>query len=229
MATPELQLYSSSGSLLLQNTSWGGTSALAEAFAQVGAFALSPTSADAGAEVTLAPGPYTLHVFDPSGVGGTVLMEIYDASSSPLADPTELVNISARGTVSPGAGALIGGFVISGTSNETVLIRGVGPGLTAFGIANALTDPVLNVYDSNGNLVASNRSWGVQVPAGPDQQAVSASGIISADTTAGAFALTVGSADTALLASLPPGAYTFEVTSASNSTGQALGEVYLLP
>jgi hypothetical protein len=229
MATPELQLYSSSGALLLQNTSWGGASALSQAFAQVGAFALAPTSADAGAETTLAPGSYTLHVFDASGVGGTVLMEIYDMNSSPLADPTELVNISARGTVSPGAGALIGGFVISGTSSETVLVRGVGPGLASFGVSGALADPVLNVFDTGGNLVASNRSWGVQAAAGPYQEAVTAAGIISADSTAGAFALTAGSADTALIANLPPGAYTFEVTSASNSTGQALGEVYLLP
>jgi uncharacterized delta-60 repeat protein len=229
MATPELQLYSSSGALLLQNTSWGGSSALANAFAQVGAFALSPSSADAGVETTLAPGPYTLHVFDPSGVGGAVLMEIYDVNSSPLANPTELVNISARGTVSPGAGALIGGFVISGTSAETVLIRGVGPGLAPFGVANALSDPVLNVYDTNGNLVASNHAWGTQVAAGQYQESVSAAGIASADSTVGAFALAPGSADTALIATLPPGAYTFEVTSASNSTGQALGEVYMLP
>jgi uncharacterized delta-60 repeat protein len=229
MATPELQLYSSSGALLLQNTAWGGSSTLSTAFAQVGAFALSPTSADAGVETTLEPGSYTLHVFDASGVGGTVLMEIYDVNPSPLADPTELVNISARGTVSPGAGALIGGFVISGPSSETVLVRGVGPGLAPFGVANALVDPVLNVYDASGTLVASNRSWSVQVPAGPYQQAVTAAGITSADSAAGAFALASGSADTAVIATLPPGPYTFEVTSASNSVGQALGEVYLLP
>jgi uncharacterized delta-60 repeat protein len=229
MATPELQLYSSSGALLLQNSAWGGSSTLSTAFAQVGAFALSPASADAGAEATLAPGSYTLHVFDASGVGGTVLMEIYDVNPSPLADATELINISARGTVSPGAGALIGGFVISGPSSETVLVRGVGPGLASFGVANALVDPVLNVYDANGTLVASNRSWSVQVAAGPYQQGVTAAALTSADSAAGAFALSAGSADTAIIATLPPGPYTFEVTSASNSTGQALGEVYLLP
>jgi hypothetical protein len=229
IAAPELQLYSSSGALLLHNSAWGGSSTLSNAFAQVGAFALSPTSADAGVETTLAPGSYTLHVFDASGVGGAVLMEIYDVNPSPLADPTELVNISARGAVSPGAGALIGGFVISGTSNETVLIRGIGPGLASFGVAGSLADPVLNVYDSGGNLVASNRSWSVQVPAGPYQEGVSAAAIASADSAAGAFALAAGSADTAVIATLPPGSYTFEVTSASSSTGQALGEVYLLP
>lgn len=229
MATPELQLYSSAGALLMQNSGWGGSSALSSAFAQVGAFALAPTSADASIETSLAPGSYTLHAFDASGVGGVVLTEIYDVTASPLADPNRLINISARGAVSPGSGALIGGFVVSGSSNETVLVRGVGPGLTQFGVANALADPVLRVFDAGGNLVASNLSWGTQVAAGPDQESVTAAGIVSAESSTGAFALGAGSADTALIASLPPGSYTFEVTSASNSTGEALGEVYELP
>ena len=229
MAAPELQLYSSTGALLMQNSGWGSSSALSNAFAQVGAFALVPSSADAGIETILSPGSYTLHVFDPSGVGGVVLTEIYDAAASPLAGPNRLINISARGTVSSGSGTLIGGFVVSGSSNETVLIRGVGPGLTQFGVANALADPVLRVFDASGNLVASNFSWGTQVAAGPDQESVTAAGIISAESSTGAFALDAGSADTALIASLPPGSYTFEVTSASNSTGEALGEVYELP
>jgi hypothetical protein len=158
-----------------------------------------------------------------------VLTEIYDASPTPLTDPERLINLSARGAVSPGAGALIGGFVVSGSSTKTVLIRGIGPGLAAFGVTGALADPILSVYDGNGDLVAENSSWGSQTVAGPDQTDATAADIVAADTSAGAFALTAGSADTALIASLPPGAYTFQVTSASNSTGEALGEVYELP
>jgi uncharacterized delta-60 repeat protein len=229
MASPELQLFSSSGTMMLQNSGWGGTSALSQTFAQVGAFALQPNSADAGVETTLAPGAYTLHVFDASGNGGVVLTEIYDASPTPLTDPQRLINLSARGAVSPGAGALIGGFVVSGSSSKTVLIRGIGPGLSGFGVTDALADPVLRVYDGNGDLVAENTSWGTQTVAGPDQNDVSAADIVTADTNAGAFALTTGSADTALIASLPAGAYTFQVTSASNASGEALGEVYELP
>jgi hypothetical protein len=126
--------------------------------------------------------------------------------------------------VSPGAGALIGGFVISGTTPQTVLIRGVGPGLTAYGVIGTLSDPVLDVYDSNSKLVASNAVWGDQIASGPDQ--VAGANIVSTDASVGAFSLAAGSADTALLATLPPGAYTFQITSASNSTGAALGEVY---
>jgi hypothetical protein len=158
-----------------------------------------------------------------------VLTEIYDASASPLAAAQRLVNISARGSVSPGAGALIGGFVVSGSATKSVLIRGVGPGLAAFGVAGWLADPVLSVYDSNGNLVAQNLNWANQTVSGRYQAAVNATNIITMNASVGAFALTAGSADTALIANLPPGAYTFQVTSAGASTGQALGEVYELP
>ena len=229
MATPELQLYSGSGSVITQNTGWGGSGSLSSVFAQVGAFALSPTSADAATVISLAPGPYTLQVFDHSGAGGVVLAEIYDASPSPLTDPLRLINISARGSVSPGAGALIGGFVISGSATKSVLIRGIGPGLAAFGVSGSLADPVLSVYDSGGNLVAQNLDWANQTVSGPYQAPATYADIVAMDASVGAFALATGSADTALLANLPPGAYTFQVTSASNASGQALGEVYELP
>lgn len=229
MATPELQLYAGSGSLITQNTGWGGGASLSSVFAQVGAFALQAGSADAAAVVSLVPGPYTIQVFDHSGNGGVVLAEVYDASPSPLTDTLRLVNISARGSVSSGAGALIGGFVVSGSATKSVLIRGIGPGLAGFGVSGSLGDPVLSVYDSNGNLVAQNLNWSTQTVSGPYQAPVTPADIISMDAAAGAFALSVGSADTALIANLPPGAYTFQVTSASNTTGEALGEVYELP
>ncbi|HXQ80244.1 MAG TPA: putative Ig domain-containing protein [Opitutaceae bacterium] len=229
MANPELELYSGSGALIAQNSGWGGGGSLAATFAQVGAFALAPASADAAAVVSLSPGPYTVQVFDRSGAGGVVLTEVYDASPSPLTAAQRLVNISARGSVSPGAGALIGGFVVSGSSTKSVLIRGVGPGLAGYGVAGWLADPVLSVYDAGGNLVARNLKWGSQAVAGRYQANVGATDIGAAEASVGAFALAPGSADTALIASLPPGAYTFQVTSAGNSTGQALGEVYELP
>jgi uncharacterized delta-60 repeat protein len=229
MATPELQLYSSSGTLITQNTSWGGTSVLSTAFAQVGAFSLSAGSADAAILTSLAPGTYTIHAFDPTGTGGVVLAEVYDATPAPMTAAQRLTNISTRGYVSPGAGALIGGFVISGSSVKSVLIRGVGPGLGAFGVSDAIADPVLSVFDENGTVVAQNLSWSNQAITGSDQATVEAQDITAADASVGAFALSASSPDTALIANLPPGAYTFQVTSASNATGEALGEVYELP
>jgi hypothetical protein len=65
------------------------------------------------------------------------------------------------------------------------------------------------------------------VVSGPYQATVNSANIINLDALVGAFALSTG--DTAVVTDLPPGAYTFEVTSASNSQGRALGEVYELP
>jgi uncharacterized delta-60 repeat protein len=229
MATPELQIYNSAGTIISDTKAWGGSASVAAAFAQVGAFALSPTSADAAVLESLQPGSYTIHVFDAAAKGGIVLAEIYDASPGPLTAAQRLINISTRGTVSPGAGALIGGFVITGSTTKSVLIRGIGPGLSAFGVTDSISDPVLSVYDENGNLVAHNAAWTTQVSAGVDQPVITADDITNNDGAVGAFALTSLSPDTAVIANLPPGAYTFEVTSASAATGEALGEVYELP
>jgi uncharacterized delta-60 repeat protein len=229
MATPELQIFDSTGALVTQNIGWGSSSALVSLFSQVGAFGLTAGSADDALQLSLNPGSYTMHVFDASGKGGIVLAEIYDASPSPLTAAQRLINISARGTVSPGAGALIGGFVITGNSTKSVLIRGIGPGLAAFGVNDSVADPVLSVFDTNGNIVAQNFAWSNQDIVGADQATLTAQDISSNGATVGAFTLASGSADTALIANLPPGSYTFQVTSASNGTGEALGEVYELP
>jgi uncharacterized delta-60 repeat protein len=229
MANTEIQLYSSSGALISSNTVWGGGAGLAAIFAQVGAFSLDSNSADSALVATLQPGSYTVHVFDPTGTGGVVLAEVYDADPSPTVSPERLVNISARGPLSPGAGTLIGGFVISGTANKGVLIRGIGPGLTAFGVTDAIPDPMLQVYDQNNNLVAQNAVWTTQTVTGPYQTPTTAAGITAADSSVGAFELFSQNADTAVLADLPPGSYTFQITSASSATGEALGEVYELP
>ncbi|HEY1849097.1 MAG TPA: delta-60 repeat domain-containing protein [Opitutaceae bacterium] len=226
MATPTIELIASDGTLISQNSGWGGSSSLSTVFQQVGAFALTSGSADAVILADLQPGSYTVHVFDPSARGGVVLAEVYDASASPMTATQRLVNISSRGTVSPGAGALIGGFVISGSSVKSVLIRGIGPGLVPFGVTDAIKDPVLSVFDALGNVVAQNLNWTSQSITGAEQASVTSQDIANVGASVGAFALTAGSADTALIANLPPGAYTFQVTSASNATGEALGEVY---
>jgi hypothetical protein len=60
------------------NDNWGGTSALANAFAQSGAFLLPATSKDAALVATLAPGNYSVVVSPAVGTaGGTALLEVY--------------------------------------------------------------------------------------------------------------------------------------------------------
>jgi len=152
----------------------------------------------------------TLQRFVVVGTGGTILV------SNPT--PTVFANVATRGTVSS-TQTLIGGFVVEGTAPRTVLIRADGPTLSTFGVTGALADPVLKVYDSNQNLVATNTGWSTSTSPSPKE-------LSTAALTAGAFALPAGSADSAVLVTLAPGAYTAVVTSASNGTGVALFEAY---
>jgi len=138
LAQPTIQLSDHTGAVIATNSGWGGGSALAELFSQVGAFALAPASADAALSLTLAPGAYTAQVGGSAGGSGVVLAEVYDASINPQSQIQRLVNISSLGWVGSGADALVGGFAVTGNFPKTVLIRGVGPALQGFGVQGTL-------------------------------------------------------------------------------------------
>ena len=131
----------------------------------------------------------------------------------PLVTNARLFNVSARGQVGGTNGALIAGFVVGGTQPRSFLVRGIGPGLTAFGVAGALANPTLTVVNAAGQQVAANDDWG-NVPA-----------VAQAAAATGAFALAPNSADAATVVVLNPGAYTL-VVSGAVGTGQALAEVF---
>lgn len=150
----------------------------------------------------------TLQRFVVTGAGGTILV-----SNSA---PTVFGNVSARGYVSR-AQTFIGGFVIEGTASRTVLVRADGPVLGAFSVANPLPDPVLTVYNSSGTVIATNTGWTTNT---------NPSAISTAALGVGAFALPNPSKDSALLLTLPPGAYTEQITSAGGNSGIALFEAY---
>jgi sugar lactone lactonase YvrE len=139
------------------------------------------------------------------------------ATLTVTAPTARLVNISTRAFVGTGANILIPGFVINGSGTETLLIRAAGPSLAGFGVANTLARPVLTVFDSNGDVVASNTGWGSST--NPAQ-------IASVAASVGAFAFTSGSADSAVIVTLPAGAYTVQVSGVNGGTGVALAEVY---
>ena len=215
LPNPALKIYRGA-TLIAQNDDWNPADA-AE-MARLGIFVFPNGSKDAAILTTLEPGSYTAQVSDLSGTGtGVALAEIYDASVNPTADYQRLVSIASRGTVSVGDGALIGGFVVVGNSPKTLLIRGIGPALTSFGLVGALADPVLTIYDG-GEALATNAGW------------ANSAAIATAATQAGAFALAVTSRDAALLVTLKPGAYTAQVKAAqSASSGVALIEIYEVP
>jgi YVTN family beta-propeller protein len=219
LAQPSLSVFNSAGTVVASNTGWGTNAnpdQISSAAASVGAFALTSGSADCALIASLPAGAYTVQI---SGVGnstGVALAEVYEVSTT----GTRLANISTRALVGTGANIIIPGFVISGSGSEQLLARGDGPALTGFGVAGALAQPSLSVFDSSGNVIASNTGWGTN--ANPAQLA-------SAATSVGAFALASGSADSALIANLSAGAYTMQLSGVNNSTGVALAEVYEAP
>jgi len=205
MDDPRLALFDGPAAVA-NNEDWGGGSSLAASFASVGAFPLSAGSRDA-ALVSAVSGGRTAQI---TGTGaGAVIVEAYDAGSG--VSP-RLTNVSARNRVGTGADILIAGVTIAGTSPKTLLIRGIGPTLALFNVSGALADPKLEVFNSSEMKIAENDTWS------PSLEAVF--------PTVGAFALTPGSKDAALMISLPPGGYTVQLSGVANGTGEGLIEVY---
>lgn len=138
--------------------------------------------------------------------------------------PTRLANVASRALTGPGQSAHVLGFVVSGARPKAMLVRGVGPALTPFGITNALPDPSLTIFNAAGQSVFSNNDWST-----PAAGAASAAELAIAATRAGAIALSANSRDAALLVQLDPGAYTAVVSDASGATGVSLVEVHEVP
>jgi sugar lactone lactonase YvrE len=216
---PTLTLFTSAAAVQATNTVWGGTTALINAMNAVGAFAIPTTSADSAlymsGSTALGTGSHTAHVSSASTATGEALVEVYDADTG--TPSARLSNISTSALV--GSVNLVAGFVIGGTTSETLLIRGVGPGLAPLGITNPLSNAMLTVYGSGSSFIASNNGWSTS-----NQAQLSAT-----FTQIGAFALTPGSNDSALLVTLAPGSYTAIVTGVGGATGTALVEIYEVP
>jgi hypothetical protein len=120
-----------------------------------------------------------------------------------------LKNISTRVRVGTGDDVVIGGFIISGSKSKRILIRGIGPSLRAYGLNPVLEDPTLELHDSSGNTLVSNDDWTTQ------RSEVESTGIPPAAPT-----------ESAIVASLAPGAYTAILAGKSGSTGIGLIEIY---
>lgn len=215
------------GGPLAVNTTWGGSATLAAAFSAAGAFPLPATSHDSAVLVGLASGAYTAQATGLSGDSGAVLLELYNNDSAPGFD--RCTNLSGMARVGAGSAGLDAGLVLSGPASEQVLLRAVGPGLSVFGVSSPLLAPVLTVKDQTGAVIAMNAGWG----SGP-VPGNSAAGVILEPATlpvmiaAGAFPFAAGSADSAFLATLPPGTYSVQIAGANATSGVTLLEIYLL-
>ncbi|HXM32053.1 MAG TPA: hypothetical protein VN921_00250, partial [Chthoniobacterales bacterium] len=124
----------------------------------------------------------------------------------------KLRNVSARGLVASGENVLIEGFIVGGSAlaNNAVIVRAIGPSLSRGGVNNPLSDPVLELHDSSGAIIASNNDW-----QDTQKAQITASGLAPADPR-----------ESAIFATLPAGNYTAVALSGDHTTGIAVVEVY---
>jgi len=221
LSAAKLEIFNERNVSINVGLDWGSASdaaAVADASARVGAFPLAKSSRDAAVLLNLPPGAYTAIVTGQNGASGVCLVEAYDATVGSIAKSQRMINMSSRALVGSGETTLIGGFVISGSVPKRVLIRAVGPGLAQFGVPQVLAKPQI-ILQQNGRtgVLAQNAGY-----AGT----ADASAINAAAASVGAFPLSSGSADAALLINLDPGAYTAQVLGVGGSTGAALIEIY---
>jgi hypothetical protein len=220
LTNPRLQLFKGS-TVILDNDDWSsGTSATAVAAAstRLGAHPLASGTKDAALLISLDPGVYTAHVTTNDASTGVALLEVYDADETGESR-AKVVNLSSRGPVGRGDDVMIVGFVINGSTPKKVLIRGVGPALTALGVTGALVDPKLQLF-KGATVINENDNWS----SGAD-----ANDVVLAATASGALGLPLGSKDAAILVSLPPGVYSAHVRGVADTIGVALMEVYEVP
>lgn len=152
----------------------------------------------------------TISATNASGTGNAVIIVTIAPQPS-----SRIINFSTLAAAGPASQTLTLGFVVSGNS-KTLLVRGIGPTLSTFGVANPLPNPQLTLF-SGSTLIATNTGW---------QTGSSAVNIPTVEAQTGAFALPNGSKDSAVIVLLNTGAYTAQVTSAGSNTGNAMAELY---
>jgi hypothetical protein len=130
-------------------------------------------------------------------------------------NPARFRNISTRAVVGTGDQVAIAGFIVRRyfATSYPIVVRALGPSLqsSAGGIGGALQDPILELYDSTGKLIASNNNW-------RDDSSFGSVG--------GAGLAPPNDLESALWRQLEDGSYTAVVREAGGDTGIGLVEVY---
>ena len=165
----------------------------------------NPNQASTTATIN-SPGTYTFLLSADDGVHAVA----YDAVVVRVTGQDALANISTRVQVGTGNNIAIGGFIIVGNTAKQVVVRGLGPSLAAAGVASPLGDPILDLYDSVGNLLQSDDNW-------QDTQAQTLRDLQLAPAN---------DSESAIVRTLAPGAYTVVLRGQNNGSGVGLVEVY---
>ncbi len=172
---------------------------------------------------TIRRGPFRYERHGDEPLPGT----IPDYPWSPL-QPAHLSNLSVRTEAGSGDAALVPGFVVNGKAitapekNAAMLIRAIGPSLEDHGVENAMSNPRLQVWDQDNNLIGQNFNW-----------SDSTSDLAEAFETVGAFTLDSDSMDSALIheisTTLGSTILTANAANTDATSGEVLVELYLLP
>jgi hypothetical protein len=166
---------------------------------------------------------------------GNVQLSAHNSSgnaTNPLAFfqqvPSTAVNVSTRLAVGTGDNVLIGGFIVTGNAPKKVIVRAIGPELTAYHVPGALQDPTLELYDATGTRIAKNDDWHTTQIYGvitANQSAeIQASGHAPSDHRESAMIVTLAQ-NNGIPGSLT-GHYTAHVLGKNGTTGAALVEVF---
>ena len=203
---PQLQLFDANETELASNNNWKESANQQEILnSQV-----APNNdLEAAILTTLAPGNYTAVVRGVNNTTGIGVAEIYDLDRN--AD-SKLANISTRGFVRTEPNVMIGGFIIIGQNTQRVIIRALGPSLTARGVPDPLQDPTLDLVDKDGNVIRANNNW-----RDSQQSDIEGTGIPPQNDL-----------ESAIVETLAPGAYTAIVRGFGETVGIAVVEVYAL-
>ena len=113
--------------------------------------------------------------------------------------------------VEAGDNVLIAGFIVQGTESKRVIVRGIGPSLGAFGIADPLQDPTLELNENDVGTIAANDNW----PENENAAEIMTSGLSPSHPN-----------ESTLLLSVDQGSYTAVLRGKGGSTGVGLIEVY---
>lgn len=201
LADPELALFQGQ-TAIATNANWR----LSANHAEIEASGYRPgNDLEAAILTTLAPGAYTAKLEGAGGGTGVGLVQVFD-----LGGEGTLSNLSTRLFVGTEQRVMIAGLTIDGEAGKKVLLRGIGPSLGAFGIPDALADPVLGVFLGQ-TPVAANDNW---IDA-PDTAGIRATGLAPFNDL-----------ESALLIPLPPGSYTAVLTGRAGTVGTGLVEIY---
>ena len=204
---PTIDIYNAAGAVVASSDDWRSEAQAVE----IAASGFAPVDDREPAVIlNVAPGAYTAVVRGKNGASGIALIEAYDLEVPGVA---RLANVSTRGRVGAGENVMIGGFVINGQSAKRVLVRALGPSLSASGVPAVLADPVIELRGPNGELLATGDDW----QSGAQAQEILASRFVPGDVR-----------DAALVAWLAPGPYTIIIRGKNGGQGVALVEAYEL-